>query len=108
MYDLKLIQEELQREGADGWLLVDYENKNPNVVTFLGEKMLTRKIFIFFLEVAGGFEPTYLRFIRTVPIPYWRDHHIKRFYRLTVNLNLIIPQLLFFVKNFLIKPNKIF
>ncbi len=48
MYDLKLIQEELQREGADGWLLVDYENKNPNVVAFLGEKMLTRKIFLFF------------------------------------------------------------
>lgn len=48
MFDLKLIQEELQREGADGWLLVDYENKNPNVVSFLGEKMLTRKIFLYF------------------------------------------------------------
>lgn len=48
MFDLKLIQQELEREGADGWLLVDYENKNPNVVAFLGEKMLTRKIFLYF------------------------------------------------------------
>lgn len=48
MIDIEAIQEELEREKADGWLLVDYENKNPMVVSFLGRKMLTRKILLFF------------------------------------------------------------
>ena len=48
MIDIEGIQEELKREKADGWLLVDYENKNPMVVSFLGRKMLTRKILLYF------------------------------------------------------------
>lgn len=48
MIDIEDIQEELRREKADGWLLVDYENKNPMVVSFLGRKMLTRKILLYF------------------------------------------------------------
>ncbi len=48
MFDLQSIQNEIEREGANGWLIVDYENKNKTLVSFLGEKMLTRKIFLYF------------------------------------------------------------
>lgn len=46
MIPLKEIQDELKLENADAWLISDYENKNPTLVSFLGEKMLTRKIFL--------------------------------------------------------------
>lgn len=45
---LETIQKELKHEDVDGWLLVDYENRNKTLVSFLGEKMLTRKIFVYF------------------------------------------------------------
>ena len=44
--ELKQIQQEIKRLGADAWVMVDYENKNPALVKLLGEKMLTRKIFL--------------------------------------------------------------
>lgn len=37
---------ELARVGADAWIIVDYENRNPTLVSLLGRKMLTRKIFV--------------------------------------------------------------
>ena len=40
------IQQLIQQEGADAWVMVDYENRNPNVVALLGEKMLTRKLIL--------------------------------------------------------------
>ncbi len=48
MFDIAMIQEEIKREGADGWLIVDYENRNGSLLPFLGKRMLTRKIFLFF------------------------------------------------------------
>ena len=44
--NLKQIQEHIQSLGADAWILVDYENKNPTLVKLLGQRMLTRKIFL--------------------------------------------------------------
>lgn len=42
------IQNYLKEENKDAWILVDYENRNKILVSFLGEKMLTRKIFMVF------------------------------------------------------------
>lgn len=44
--NLKQIQEHIQSLGADAWILVDYENKNPTLVKLLGQRMLTRKILL--------------------------------------------------------------
>lgn len=40
------IQKAIGREGADAWVLVDYENRNPVVAKLLLHKMLTRKIIL--------------------------------------------------------------
>lgn len=48
MKELNLIQKTLEKENADAWILVDYENRNKTVVSFLGNKMLTRKIILVF------------------------------------------------------------
>ena len=40
------IKESLRARQADAWIVVDYENRNPSVVAFLGRLMLTRKIFL--------------------------------------------------------------
>lgn len=42
------IQKQLEKNNVDAWILVDYENKNKTVVSFLGSKMLTRKIVLVF------------------------------------------------------------
>ena len=44
--ELANIQSLIAKEGAEAWVLLDYENRNPNLVSFLGEKMLTRKIIM--------------------------------------------------------------
>ncbi len=44
--EISKIQKIIAQEGAEAWVLVDYENRNPNLVAFLGEKMLTRKIIM--------------------------------------------------------------
>ena len=44
--EIKDIQKEIARLGGDAWIIVDYENKNPALVKMLGERMLTRKIFL--------------------------------------------------------------
>ena len=43
-----IIREALTKEGADAWVIVDYENRNKTLVEFLGNRMLTRKIFLVF------------------------------------------------------------
>ena len=42
--EIEAIKHLIAQEGAEAWVLVDYENRNPNLVSLLGEKMLTRKI----------------------------------------------------------------
>ena len=44
----EVIHEALAKEGADAWVIVDYENRNKTLVEFLGNRMLTRKIFLVF------------------------------------------------------------
>jgi len=46
MISIPTIQKILAAHQADAWILVDYENRNPSVVALLGQKMLTRKIFV--------------------------------------------------------------
>ncbi len=48
MKQFEIIQNQLNDENVDAWILVDYENKNKTVVSFLGDKMLTRKIILVF------------------------------------------------------------
>lgn len=43
---IEQIQKSIAESGAEAWIMVDYENKNKTLVTLLGEKMLTRKIFM--------------------------------------------------------------
>lgn len=42
------IHKQLEKNNVDAWILVDYENRNKTVVSFLGNKMLTRKIILVF------------------------------------------------------------
>jgi hypothetical protein len=44
--NLEKIRAILQAKHADAWIIVDYENRNPMTTAFLGNKMLTRKIFL--------------------------------------------------------------
>jgi Xaa-Pro dipeptidase len=46
MIDISKVQAVLTAQKVDAWILVDYENRNPALVEFLGRKMLTRKIFL--------------------------------------------------------------
>lgn len=48
MEKIEQVQQELEIEKADAWIMVDYENRNKTLVSFLGDKMLTRKIFMVF------------------------------------------------------------
>ena len=40
------LQKLIASQGADSYVMVDYENRNKNVVALLGEKMLTRKLVL--------------------------------------------------------------
>ena len=44
--NLEKIRQVLLANNAQAWILVDYENRNPMTTAFLGNKMLTRKIFL--------------------------------------------------------------
>lgn len=46
MDKFEIVMDYLIRQNMDAWIMVDYENHNPTMVSFLGEKMLTRKIFL--------------------------------------------------------------
>jgi methionine aminopeptidase len=48
MDNFTLVKTTLNKAKADAWIIVDYENRNPMLVNFLGKKMLTRKIFLVF------------------------------------------------------------
>lgn len=43
---LENLQKQIQAEQADAWIGVDYENRNNAMKAILGNKMLTRKIFM--------------------------------------------------------------
>ncbi len=46
MKEISEIQKDIKRMNEDAWIIVDYENKNKALVSMLGNKMLTRKIFL--------------------------------------------------------------
>ena len=46
MTQIEIVKKYLESKGLDAWILVDYENRNPAIISFLGRKMLTRKIFL--------------------------------------------------------------
>ncbi len=73
------IQEYVALEGADAWVLVDYECKNPVMNALLGPKMLTRKIFM----VIPAKEKPYLitHFIDTVNL---KDEKTSKHFNLKV------------------------
>lgn len=46
MNRIEQVQQYLAEKNFDAWIMVDYENRNKTLVSFVGEKMLTRKIFL--------------------------------------------------------------
>ena len=46
MNKIELVKEYLNKENIDAWIIIDYEMKNPVVRSLLGNKMLTRKLFM--------------------------------------------------------------
>ena len=44
--EINLIKKNLEKVGADAWIVVDYECHNPAVLSLLGQNMLTRKLFL--------------------------------------------------------------
>ena len=77
--NLKQIQEHIQSLGADAWILVDYENKNPTLVKLLGQRMLTRKIFL----VIPAQEKPYL-ITHSIDTVYLNDEQTKANFDLRV------------------------
>ena len=55
MDKIEQIKEGLTKESADAWIIVDYENKNKTVADFLGDRMLTRKLFMVFPRISRPF-----------------------------------------------------
>ena len=73
------IQTAIKRQGADAYVLVDYENKNKVVVKLLGEKFLTRKIIM--VIPAEGMPMLITHIIDTV---YLKDDKTKANFELRV------------------------
>ncbi len=44
--ELAKIQTLVSEQGVDAYVMLDYENRNPNMVKILGQRMLTRKIIM--------------------------------------------------------------
>lgn len=70
--EIQQIQKKIASLGHDAWIIVDYENHNPALVQLLGQKMLTRKIFL----VIPAFEKPYL-ITHTIDTVYLNDDSIR-------------------------------
>lgn len=46
MDKIEQVKKYLDENNVDAWVIVDYEMKNKTLISFLGDKMLTRKIFL--------------------------------------------------------------
>jgi Xaa-Pro aminopeptidase len=79
MESLIEIQKQIKTMGADAWILVDYENKNPALVSLLGDKMLTRKIF---LVIPSSYRPYII--CHSIDTTFLKDPAIKKDYDLKV------------------------
>lgn len=52
--NLSTIKTFIKKERADAWVIVDYENHHPFLRKLFGEKMLTRKLFLFLPNKGKG------------------------------------------------------
>ena len=77
--ELSEIQKHIRDAGADAWILVDYENKNPAVTRLLGSRFLTRKIFV----VIPATEKPYL-ITHSIDTVYLGDEEIQSRFDLRV------------------------
>lgn len=48
MNRFETVRDYLQKNNEDAWIIVDYENRNSTLVSFVGNKMLTRKVIMIF------------------------------------------------------------
>ncbi len=55
MNSIETVKSYLNEKNVDAWIMVDYENRNPTLVSFLGERMLTRKIFLVIPRVGKSY-----------------------------------------------------
>ena len=77
--ELSSLQKLIHEEGADAYVMVDYENRNKTVVSLLGERMLTRKLAV--VIPAKGMPQLIVHIIDTV---YLRDESITKRFHLCV------------------------
>ncbi len=75
--EIATIQNLIKEEKADAWVMVDYENRNKNVVSLLGEKMLTRKL-VLIIPSAG--KPQLI--VHVIDTVYLRDDAITSTFEL--------------------------
>ena len=69
--EIETLQKLIRQEGADAYVMVDYENRNGNVVALLGNKMLTRKIV---LVIPASGKPSLI--VHVIDTVYLRDDDI--------------------------------
>lgn len=50
MNRFEIVENYLKSHKKDAWITLDYENRNPVLVSFVGDKMLTRKIVMAFIR----------------------------------------------------------
>ena len=77
--ELSSLQKLIHEEGADAYVMVDYENRNKTVVNLLGERMLTRKLAV--VIPAKGMPQLIVHIIDAV---YLRDESITKRFHLCV------------------------
>jgi Xaa-Pro dipeptidase len=81
MERIKVIQDYLKAQGLDAWILVDYENRNKTLVSFVGEKMLTRKILMVFPRTGKPYLITHLIdtvFLKDPEVLHQFDLHVYK------------------------------
>jgi hypothetical protein len=81
MERIKVIQDYLKTQCLDAWILVDYENRNKTLVSFVGEKMLTRKILMVFPRTGKPYLITHLIdtvFLKDPEVLHQFDLHVYK------------------------------
>ena len=79
MEKTEIIKDYLEQNDIEAWIIEDYENRNSTLVSFLGEKMLTRKIILVFPKSGKPYLITHL--IDTVFLKELQDTYDIYVYR---------------------------
>jgi len=77
--NMEQIQKAVGELGAEAWIMVDYENRNKTMTSLLGEKMLTRKIF---MTIPRSGKPYLI--CHTIDTVYLQDDKTKKTFDLFV------------------------